>query len=283
MDNQNSSDPIYKVPPIDPSEPKKSWLSSHMILGVVFLIAALAAIVAGIYYWQTTSGIPSSFQAPIHKDSTQNWKTYTNTEYGFEFKYPSNWYLEYQDQNDNLTLNFITPHSTEKEGTLIIAPTGNYKIHPNYDFPCDVEENITFAGKKAKQCIHGAEFYFHKSIQIKDPVLNWSKDNIIDYDVIKFEGEDTFNLISTGNQILSTFKFTESLSTINSFASCAAAGYPIMESYPEQCRTPDGVTFVKQYNACIQMIQPAKNPKTGEVRDFPTPCDVPVGWEKVKN
>lgn len=33
--------------------------------------------------------------------------------------------------------------------------------------------------------------------------------------------------------------------TIMSFEECKAAGYPIMESYPEQCKTPDGRTFVR--------------------------------------
>lgn len=32
---------------------------------------------------------------------------------------------------------------------------------------------------------------------------------------------------------------------IASFEECAAAGYPVMESYPEQCRTPDGRTFTR--------------------------------------
>ena len=32
---------------------------------------------------------------------------------------------------------------------------------------------------------------------------------------------------------------------------------------------------------CIQVITPARNPETGEVRDFPTPCDVPEGWEMI--
>jgi hypothetical protein len=31
--------------------------------------------------------------------------------------------------------------------------------------------------------------------------------------------------------------------SINSYADCVAAGYPIQESYPEQCRTPDGKSF----------------------------------------
>ncbi|OGG87026.1 hypothetical protein A3H15_01455 [Candidatus Kaiserbacteria bacterium RIFCSPLOWO2_12_FULL_50_28] len=33
--------------------------------------------------------------------------------------------------------------------------------------------------------------------------------------------------------------------SITSFEECAAAGYPIMESYLEQCATPDGLTFVR--------------------------------------
>lgn len=32
---------------------------------------------------------------------------------------------------------------------------------------------------------------------------------------------------------------------------------------------------------CIQVITPAQNQQTGEVRDFPTPCDVPAGWVKI--
>ncbi len=32
---------------------------------------------------------------------------------------------------------------------------------------------------------------------------------------------------------------------------------------------------------CIQVITPAKNPETGECKEFPTPCDVPEGWIKV--
>ncbi len=30
---------------------------------------------------------------------------------------------------------------------------------------------------------------------------------------------------------------------------------------------------------CIQVVTSARNPKTGEIKDFGTPCDVPAGWE----
>lgn len=33
---------------------------------------------------------------------------------------------------------------------------------------------------------------------------------------------------------------------VTSFDECAAAGYPIMESYPEQCMTPDGRSFTRE-------------------------------------
>lgn len=35
--------------------------------------------------------------------------------------------------------------------------------------------------------------------------------------------------------------------------------------------------------ACIQIITPAQNPQTGECKEFPTPCDVPLNWQNVNN
>ena len=34
-----------------------------------------------------------------------------------------------------------------------------------------------------------------------------------------------------------------------SFEDCVAAGYPVMESYPRQCRTPDGRTYAEEIPA----------------------------------
>ena len=91
---------------MDPSEeqftPKKNWLSAHHILGYIFLIVVAAAIIAGMYYWQTVSNMPQDVQAPVaHQDETANWQTYTNDQYGFEFKYPSNWALQAPQNSQN--------------------------------------------------------------------------------------------------------------------------------------------------------------------------------------
>jgi hypothetical protein len=32
---------------------------------------------------------------------------------------------------------------------------------------------------------------------------------------------------------------------------------------------------------CVQMMQSAKNNRTGEIREFATPCDVPEGWTRI--
>jgi len=47
------------------------------------------------------------------------------------------------------------------------------------------------------------------------------------------------------------FNGTACAKVIGSFAECAAAGYPVMESYPRQCHVPGGLTFVEEIPAPI--------------------------------
>ena len=39
---------------------------------------------------------------------------------------------------------------------------------------------------------------------------------------------------------------------VSNFKDCAAAGYPVMESYPRQCRTPQGKNFVEDVGGELQ-------------------------------
>ena len=43
---------------------------------------------------------------------------------------------------------------------------------------------------------------------------------------------------------LSNIAKQQRILNVSSYAECVAAGYPVMEKYPEECRTPDGRTFV---------------------------------------
>lgn len=48
---------------------------------------------------------------------------------------------------------------------------------------------------------------------------------------------------------------------ITSFEECKNAGYPIMESYPEQCRTPEGLTFTRIIDTPLP-VEENPNPDT---------------------
>lgn len=56
-------------------------------------------------------------------------------------------------------------------------------------------------------------------------------------------------LVITGGIIGWQWKNTDenlSTQTINSFAECEAAGYPVMESHPRRCAVPGGPTFTEE-------------------------------------
>ncbi len=61
------------------------------------------------------------------------------------------------------------------------------------------------------------------------------------------------------------------VSTITSFEECKSAGYPIMESYPEQCRTPDGKLFVRDIKKEDEKPTPVPKPTpTPTYKNFDT-------------
>jgi hypothetical protein len=70
------------------------------------------------------------------------------------------------------------------------------------------------------------------------------------------------------------------IASIDSFEKCAQAGYPIMESYPEQCRTPDGRTFVRDISteneATTTPITSGENAPPGSIHNLPVPEGVAV-------
>ncbi len=51
-------------------------------------------------------------------------------------------------------------------------------------------------------------------------------------------------LVAVGIILLSLFDYI-SIDQITNFEECIEAGYPAMESYPRQCRTPDGRSFTE--------------------------------------
>lgn len=46
----------------------------------------------------------------------------------------------------------------------------------------------------------------------------------------------------------------EQITVVSNFEECAAQGYPVLESYPRQCKTPDGKTFVEDIGNELEKI-----------------------------
>lgn len=64
----------------------------------------------------------------------------------------------------------------------------------------------------------------------------------------------------------------DTVTSISSYEECAAAGYPILESYPEQCSVPDGPTFTRELTVEEQ--------NTPEPSEDPQEIVIPEGWIK---
>ncbi len=62
---------------------------------------------------------------------------------------------------------------------------------------------------------------------------------------------------------------------IADFDSCVSAGYPILESYPEQCRVPGGKTFTRDIGNELEKLDliQASNPRPGEIIESPLVID----------
>jgi hypothetical protein len=59
---------------------------------------------------------------------------------------------------------------------------------------------------------------------------------------------------------------------IDSFDECVGAGYPVMESYPRQCRTPAGRTFVEELSPEEQeKLNPAPGDQVTDQPQAPAP------------
>lgn len=230
---------------------QKTFTPKFIALLVLLLVLGLGAA-AGVWYWQI-SQVPASVALPVHtekKDPMAGWKTYTDTQYGFEIKYPADW-------------------KTELSQTVYTFSDPASGLNQN----CSV--SLTFGG----------------SVSPKNDKIN-------NYNEIS-EGQ---KCDQTLNQILSTFKFITPAAGPDTVVcgvltgiKCPTTGYTCKSAGS----SPDAPTVcTKQTDnspisvpaptpnpnkpiSCAQVITTARNPQTGEVRDFPTPCDVPPGWEKV--
>ena len=237
---QPASSPV-PAPSFTPSEQNPIVIDHkhRPILGGAFLIIALAlSILAGrllfANYWPNTdepmvvtTQTPTASVAGVPAD----WKTYTNTQYGFELKYPVNLELYEKKQSTFVSLIIDTPELIDQikrieEGPGGGAPLPTFLLTVSYDpdgklrveSKCPTLEDgksstatqVTIGGVQALQCVDLARVAHNSE---RGPWLTTTFRNG-PYHLWFSSGNYSDNEKQTYDQILSTFKFIEPTSAV---------------------------------------------------------------------
>ncbi len=163
--------------------------------------------------------VPTSIPQPtVPPDATATWKTYTDTKYGFEFKYPTDWLIN--EVNSDGQLEIIPPIRNEKSTGeivfLIIPKEKNVSINTflsesnpitggkNSDV-YKVEKEFVVNGNKVVFARGGCCGWFGKHALVEDKNGKYSLDIVLKDPLLSkpIVNENIFN------QILSTFKFLD--------------------------------------------------------------------------
>ena len=178
---------------------------SHWAVVAVTIVSVIGYFMASYYYefWPFSAvNVPT---ADWQTGSTELTASYRNEEYGFEFKYPSNWTIA-DYSTDDLVYFYSNQHSTMD---LLVGLKGSDEYFNEVVInasDCGGDSNDTrgctlIPRKNSKLKINGLIVY--KSVGVNDTkyfLQNPNKQNII----------ELYNVNETkANQILSTFRFID--------------------------------------------------------------------------
>ncbi|MES2315574.1 MAG: carboxypeptidase-like regulatory domain-containing protein [Patescibacteria group bacterium] len=181
-----------------------------MIKQIIISIVVVGVLFGGIFLLQKNK---NSVQAPAKQESTANWKTYTNDQYGFEIKTPYQLTTLTPKDTGSFLYNgtkYPTVQLTIGEGPIITIMKGWTKtnIDPNpYDKSITPTSNniagVTWYG-----------FYDPEDGTPKCATSNFQTSTKDGKDTIAISYRDPLNCwgdLNQEQQILSTFKFTNTV------------------------------------------------------------------------
>jgi len=337
---EQQSEIISSMEPEPPKPNRKIW-------GYVFLVLIFAVAVALVYHFQyggTYFGIIDSYEDcaaagyPIMEsqppkcrtpdgrsfieeidrmpafDPTADWQTYRNEEFGFEFRYPNqlgqlndegkNAYLlntfEFSGEAQSvnyLYINTFTDKSVSDWQTAIQnslnnnEPIGDPAFLPyslsvknlltskavGYDCAADLGEYLSKQNNESCQIVSINGINAFKIVATGPFQSEVSELKYLFYiNETWFDFSKRFWVYSKDNPNKQLYTFEQ----LNSILQGKTSNATIQAEVDIFNQILSTFRFVES-EICIQVITPARNPQTGEVRDFPTPCDVPENWEPV--
>lgn len=216
---------------------------------IYFVIAAVVLVAAGLVWW--------NYGAPTDPGSG---KTYSNETLGFEIQHPESW------RSEQCTF--------EGFGIIAFGDTAEQMLLCNSDAPPLSYVNVQVGAP-------AAQF----DLLIQNTLDNL--DNVSRTDT-ELDGRPAVRIygvtrptegpgLPAGIQI--TLLFAKEHGKVYSVNHWNMENEDFIKEFDNMVST---FKFLGGEVACIQVITPARNPETEETRDFPTPCDVPEGWEIIR-
>ena len=207
--------------PVNSTPPSVNNSSGSKLIPIILGVAAVVIIAIGAYTLgakQSQPVVQNSIQttpipSPTPIDETANWKTYTNTKYGFLIKYPMSWsYLEVPNTTYKTTTDQVwfsndgkwpMPQTDSKATITIELTKNNPSVGWSEEFFTDYKKERTILDNISAERISGT----HKEIGAKRVIVFA---DIGDYYLVAQPASfDEISLVEF-DQILSTFRFTSS-------------------------------------------------------------------------
>jgi len=211
MEEKIEPQPLME-PEAEPSVPslwEKLKANKFKILGGVLGVFVFAGAVFGAYRLgqrqiQPTPAPSPAVVATPTPDPTANWKTYTNTKYGYLIKYPKNWVLRPDEQVPDQIVNFKNIEELYRLSSNLSIYSGGAHTEAPPSAVFSETKPVTIAGKEAMKEVYEKPYG-------EEGLFEW----------IKFSGEQKVGQIAiykhgegrehsdTLNLMLSTFRFLE--------------------------------------------------------------------------
>jgi len=130
---------------------REIWRSQTTLIGIIIIIVAAVVIFGGVFAYQYLVAQENQQINNIQPISqTAGWKIYTNTKYGFEFKYPSNYQISdkteeqdfYDYQISKIVSSSVKEEYIDDSSFTVFADNGSQNINACLTNDYGVKQNV---------------------------------------------------------------------------------------------------------------------------------------------